>query len=85
MGSSQKRNAPSHNIALLIKLGIRDAVEMHCKLLLAHLQKRGQARGRYGLSDLGQRLENLPAGEIPHAIQLCGQVASNCIEGTRVS
>jgi hypothetical protein len=49
------------------------------------LQQRGQARRRDGIPDLGQRLENLPAGEVLCAIQLCSQVASNRIEGIRVS
>src|SRR5438270_8042768 len=68
-----KRDSPANDIALCVKLGIRDAGQMGCQVLLAHLQTPGQMNWRERLSRLGHSLHDLSAGDILGAIEMGGQ------------
>lgn len=61
----QERDSPANNVALCVKLGIQDAGQMGCQVLLAHLQTPGEMNGRERLSRLGHGAHDLPAGHMP--------------------
>ncbi len=58
----QEGDSPANNVALCVKLGIRDAGR---QVLLAHLLTPGEMNGRERLSRLGHGAHDLPAGHMP--------------------
>lgn len=75
-----ERDSPANNVALCVKLGIRDAGQMGRQVLLAHLQTPGEMNGRERLSRLGHGAHDLPAGHILGTIKVGGQTSGQSLK-----
>jgi len=77
----EKRDSPSDNMTLFVKLSIWDACQVCCELLLAHLRARGQMEKRNWLASFDQGLHDVLASNVLRTIEMIRELLYQQIKG----
>ncbi len=64
-------DTPAHDIALLIKLGVRHTGKLRAEFFLAHLQEGRQVRRGERMPNVSKDMEYLTTHRLLHTIKLC--------------